>query len=68
METKTISTTIQVAQISELSVADRELIELRYFKGLTQVKTAEILGMSQVQVSRKEKALLLRMRKSMNGE
>ena len=27
METKTISTTIQVAQISELSVADRELIE-----------------------------------------
>lgn len=34
------------------------LVELRYYKGLTQCKTAEILGLSQVQVSRKEKAVL----------
>ena len=27
---------------------DRRLIELRYYKGLTQTKTAEILGLSQV--------------------
>ncbi len=54
--------------LKTLSDSDRELIELRYFKGLTQVKTAEKLKMSQVQVSRKEKALLLKMRKCMNGE
>lgn len=52
----------------QLSESERELIELRYYEGLTQVKTAERLGMSQVQVSRKEKSLLLKMRKLMNGE
>ena len=52
--------------MSELEPKDRKLIELRYFKGLTQSKTAELLGMSQVQVSRKEKALLLFMRNKAN--
>ncbi|MBQ7295640.1 MAG: sigma-70 family RNA polymerase sigma factor [Clostridia bacterium] len=51
--------------ISALEEKDRRLIELRYFKGLTQVKTAAELGMSQVQVSRREKAILTQMRKSM---
>lgn len=51
--------------ISNLEEKERKLIELRYFKGLTQVKTAKELGMSQVQVSRKEKAILLKMRKMM---
>ena len=50
-----------------LDEKDRLLIELRYFKGLTQVNTAKELNMSQVQVSRKEKALLLKMRKEMLG-
>ncbi len=44
---------------------DRRLIELRYFKGLTQAKTAEQLGMSQVQVSRREKAILIELRKNL---
>lgn len=44
---------------------DRRLIELRYFKGLTQAKTAEQLGMSQVQVSRREKAILIDLRKKL---
>ena len=51
--------------ISSLEEKERRLIELRYFKGFTQVKTANELGMSQVQVSRKEKAILLKMRKMM---
>ena len=51
--------------IEGLEAPERRLIELRYFKGLTQVKTAKELGMSQVQVSRKEKAILLKMRKMM---
>lgn len=53
--------------VSLLEEKDRKLIELRYFKGLTQVKTAEELGMSQVQVSRREKALLIKMRESLLG-
>lgn len=44
---------------------DRKIIELRYFKGLTQSKTAEQLGMSQVQVSRREKAVLLELRQKL---
>ena len=42
---------------------DRMLLELRYFRELTQTRTAEILGISQVQVSRKEKKLLAQLRK-----
>lgn len=44
---------------------DRRLIELRYFQGLTQAKTAEQLGMSQVQVSRREKVILIELRKNL---
>lgn len=53
------------AVLDTLSEKDRELIELRYFKGLTQVRTASVLGMSQVQVSRKEKAILMKLRESL---
>ncbi len=53
--------------VSLLEERDRKLIELRYFDGLTQVKTAAELGMSQVQVSRREKALLIKMRESLLG-
>ena len=41
---------------------DRKLLYLRYFKNLTQTETAKIMSMSQVQVSRKEKKLLLMLR------
>ncbi len=53
--------------VSLLEERDRKLIELRYFDGLTQVKPAAELGMSQVQVSRREKALLIKMRESLLG-
>ena len=46
---------------------DRRLIELRYYKGLTQTKTAEILGLSQVQVSRRERTILLDLRRKLTG-
>ena len=48
--------------LSELSADDRKLIDLRYFKGMTQTAAAEKLGMTQVQVSRREKKLLTYMR------
>lgn len=46
-----------------LDERERRLIELRYFLEQTQVQTAKELGMSQVQVSRLEKKILLKMRK-----
>ncbi len=49
--------------ISSLPERDRMLIYLRYFKGLTQDKTAKILGISQVQVSRMEKKVIEQLRK-----
>ncbi len=51
--------------IGALEERDRRLIELRYYKGMTQVNTAKELNMSQVQVSRREKAILMKMRQSM---
>ncbi|MBQ3136870.1 MAG: sigma-70 family RNA polymerase sigma factor [Clostridia bacterium] len=51
--------------IAALEEKDRRLIELRYYKGMTQVNTAKELNMSQVQVSRREKAILMKMRQSM---
>ncbi len=51
--------------MSRLAQNDRVLLELRYFKGLTQSKTAKALGMTQVQVSRREKKLLNYMREEL---
>lgn len=48
--------------IQRLDEWERELIMRRYFSGQTQSETAQALGMSQVQVSRKEKAILLKLR------
>ncbi len=48
--------------LEELSDEERELINLRYFKDKTQVDVANSLGISQVQVSRMEKKILLKMR------
>ena len=48
-----------------LKEQERRLIELRYFQDRTQVQVAKALGMSQVQVSRLEKKILLKMRKEL---
>ncbi len=50
----------------KLEAWERELIERRYFSRQTQSVTAEAMGMSQVQVSRKEKAILLKLRGLIN--
>lgn len=61
-----ISDSIALQQVMvTLPERDRKIIELRYFKGLTQSKTAEHLGMSQVQVSRREKAILFDLRQKL---
>lgn len=48
--------------LSALDEEDRKLLYCRYFKDMTQTKTAEALGMTQVQVSRREKKLLMLLR------
>lgn len=48
--------------ISTLSSREKQLIDCRYFKGQTQSATAKVLGVSQVQVSRKEKEILKKLR------
>ena len=51
-----------VKAIRELEEDDRELLRLRYFCLLTQTEAAKRLGMTQVQVSRREKKLLAALR------
>ena len=48
--------------IESLDSGDRELIELRYFRHKTQSATAKQLGTTQVQISRREKKILMKMR------
>ncbi len=49
--------------LSELPEDERNLIELRYYCDKTQTEVAKEMGISQVQVSRLEKRVLLKMRK-----
>jgi RNA polymerase sporulation-specific sigma factor len=49
--------------LSQLKDRDRQVIVLRYFKDKTQVEVAELLGISQVQVSRIEKRIIEEMKK-----
>ena len=50
------------ALIDELEEKEKKLIVLRYYQGKTQMQVAEILGITQVQVSRIEKRILSSMR------
>ena len=53
--------------LSELPSRDRRLIILRFFGEWTQQRTAEQLGMTQVQVSRRERAILSELRLKLTG-
>lgn len=48
--------------IDKMENTDKKIIELRYFKDKTQTQTAAALGLTQVQVSRKEKTILNSLR------
>lgn len=54
---------VAVQQLLQLlSQEEQKLIMLRYFEGKTQTVAAQQLGMTQVQVSREEKKILLKLR------
>ena len=46
---------------------DKKLIRLRYYQCKTQTETARLLGMTQVQVSRREKKILAAIREKMSA-
>lgn len=48
--------------IKKLNAEEQNIIRLRYFNEKTQTESAQILGISQVQVSRKEKKALEKLR------
>ena len=48
--------------IGSLGQRDRQIINMRYFRNMTQSQTARVLGISQVQVSRLETSIIKRLR------
>lgn len=60
---ESISDRLSIRQaISQLNEKEQKIIKLRYFLNKTQCQTAKVLNMTQVQVSRQEKKILLKMR------
>ena len=53
--------------VADLPDRERQVIELRYFRCLTQDKTARILKVSQVQVSRIEKKAMEKLREKLTS-
>lgn len=54
--------------LEQLDEKESELIRLRYFQDKTQTEVARLFGISQVQVSRMEKKILLNMRTKAQGK
>ncbi|MDD4688625.1 MAG: SigB/SigF/SigG family RNA polymerase sigma factor [Eubacteriales bacterium] len=61
-ENSTISRLVIREAMGSFTVREQQIIAMRYFYDKTQTQVAHALGISQVQVSRIEKRLLLRMR------
>ena len=51
--------------VEALPERERQVIFLRYYKNLTQEKTAKVLGVSQVQISRIERKAMGRLRQAL---
>lgn len=54
--------------IGELPEMEQKIIVLRYYQDKTQTEVAKLLGVSQVQVSRLEKRILLTLRQKMTSK
>ena len=52
--------------IEALTEYERRIITLRFYRDLSQVEVAEIMGLSQVKISREEKKILTRLRKELS--
>lgn len=56
-----------IQAVSALDERDRAIVRLRYYENKTQTQTASALGMTQVQVSRREKKILCLLRQELSG-
>ena len=63
-ENETIRNMILKEELQKLKDKEKEIIILRYFYGKTQSEIAKKLGTNQVQISRIEKCILLKMREN----
>ena len=64
---KNVSEKIDVQEaIKSLNSTDQKIINMRFFKLKTQSDSAKILGMTQVQISRKKKKILQILRKKLS--
>lgn len=64
-EAKTFDKLTLRAAIEELPEEQRRLIVLRYFRDLSQMETARLLGITQVKVSREEKKIIEALRRAL---
>ena len=55
-----------IQAVSSLEERDRAIVRLRYYENKTQTQTAAALGMTQVQVSRREKKILGLLRQELS--
>lgn len=65
-EKEAVLNELVVAQLlATLDEKEQQVIRLRYFENKTQCEVAEVLGMSQVQISRLERKILMRLREQL---
>lgn len=62
MEEEVLEEQIIALAMQALSAEEKNLIQMRFFENMTQTEIAGRLGMTQVQVSRREKKILQKMR------
>ena len=68
-ENETLLNQIVVGQLMvQLDEVEKKIIKRRYFENKTQTEIAKEIGISQIQVSRMEKRILLKMRKSLEQD
>jgi RNA polymerase sporulation-specific sigma factor len=53
--------------VSTLPERERQVIALRYFRGMTQERAARVLKVSQVQVSRMERRAMEKLKRFLGG-
>ena len=62
MEEEVLEEQILALAMQAVSAEEKNLIQMRFFENMTQTEIAGRLGMTQVQVSRREKKILQKMR------
>lgn len=68
MEEQVVEQVVLHQALRELPVQERQVLLLRYYKGLTQSRTAQVIGVSQVQVSRIERRAVARLKERLCQE